>query len=113
LTLESIYDGDNLNRVHWKLSSRNDELIIWEFSKPYTSTILILPEISDCHSENEADAVLGIMNSIAVYLVEQGIELTVGRYYRRTEVLYLKKYSIVRICCIFAVRYLRICVLTV
>ena len=77
--LREYYDGDNLNRVHWKLSSRNDELIIREFSKPYTSTILILPEISDCHSENEADAVLGIMNSIAVYLVEQGIELTVGR----------------------------------
>jgi uncharacterized protein (DUF58 family) len=77
--LREYHDSDNLNRVHWKLSSRNEEMIIREFSKPYTSTILILPEISDCRSENETDAVLGIMNSIAVYLVEQGVKFTVGR----------------------------------
>lgn len=77
--LREYQDSDNLNRIHWKLSSRNEEMIVREFSKPYTSTILILPEVADCKSESEADAVLEIMNSLAVFLAEQGVEFNIGR----------------------------------
>ena len=77
--LREYHEGDNLNRIHWKLSSRSDDMIVKEFSKPYTSSILVLPEISACKTENQVDALLSIMSSIAFFLTDQGMELSIGR----------------------------------
>jgi len=43
--LREYADGDNLNRIHWKLSSRGESLIVKEYSCPIAKTELILVEL--------------------------------------------------------------------
>lgn len=38
-------EGDKLNRVHWKLSSKNEDIYVKEYSLPISNSIVILPEV--------------------------------------------------------------------
>jgi len=43
--LREYADGDNLSRVHWKLSSKGENLIVKEYSLPLSRTEVILVEL--------------------------------------------------------------------
>lgn len=59
--------GDALNRVHWKLSAKEDELLVKEFSQPVSSSNCILVETGTPGDEEEhfsQDAVYELAYSI-------------------------------------------------
>ncbi|MBQ4284374.1 MAG: DUF58 domain-containing protein [Lachnospira sp.] len=49
--VRNFADGDSLNRVHWKLSAKEDELLVKEFSHPITKDNCILLEIHKFETE--------------------------------------------------------------
>lgn len=46
LDVREFRDGDTLQRVHWKLSAKNDDLMTKEFSSPIGCNVLLLLELS-------------------------------------------------------------------
>lgn len=51
--MRKYHGGDSLNRIHWKLSARKDELLVKEFSFPVSKDNCILLELKKC-SDNDA-----------------------------------------------------------
>ncbi len=59
--------GDRLQRIHWKLSAKLDDLFVKELSNTSVLSMVILPELSkDCISDT-----LSLLRSIAELLVSQ------------------------------------------
>ncbi|MEI3611574.1 DUF58 domain-containing protein [Pseudogracilibacillus sp. SO30301A] len=63
--------GDNLKQIHWKLSSKLDELLVKEMSEVITSSQFILLEtaVSDVHP-NEIDAMIEAFYSISKAMIK-------------------------------------------
>ena len=65
--LRGYTEGDSLNRIHWKLSAKQGELLIKEFSYPVSSSNCILVEIERPLNEEQhyrLDAVFEMAYSI-------------------------------------------------
>lgn len=58
--VRSYIQGDALNRVHWKLSAKEEELLVKEFSLPISSSNCILVELHKPQSEDERFNLNGI-----------------------------------------------------
>lgn len=71
--------GDRLRSVHWKLSSRLDELMVKEFSLPTDSSVLLLTELmaSDLDS---LDTVVETLASVSRFLTENELLHSAGWY---------------------------------
>ena len=50
--MRSYIQGDPLNRVHWKLSAKEEELLVKEFSLPISSSVCILAELHKPENED-------------------------------------------------------------
>lgn len=72
--LREYRDGDRMNRIHWKLSSRTDELIVKNLSEPYSGRILVIPDINACRTASEADTVMDVFYSMLKFLTENETE---------------------------------------
>lgn len=61
--------GDAVSRIHWKLSSKLDELIVKEYSLPIHADTMILPDFSIGNGEKNAvfrvDMVLSVLYAIS------------------------------------------------
>lgn len=66
--LREYQDGDSMNRIHWKLSSRGESFIVKELSKPISSRILIICDTGVCKSPESFDSVLDMTATLASYL---------------------------------------------
>ena len=66
--LREYHDGDSMNRIHWKLSSRGEEFIVRELSKPISSRVLILCDTGACKSAESSDRVLDMTATLASFL---------------------------------------------
>lgn len=70
----SYREGDPISRVHWKLSSKLDELMVKEFSLPLPGKIVLIPDytLPDGSSGSllRLDAALSLMRSTAEMLIE-------------------------------------------
>lgn len=81
--------GDNLQRIHWKLSSKFDEILIKEASLPVHHSFLVLldtalpPKME--RDASECDALLEIMLSICQQMTEEQISFEVGWQDRETQ----------------------------
>ncbi len=60
--------GDGMNRIHWKLSTRGEELIVKELSLSISSRILIICDLGACKNSSEADMLLDITASLSSFL---------------------------------------------
>lgn len=67
--LREYVDGDRINRIHWKLSSRTSELIVKELSDDYSGRIMLIPDTDACRSMSERDTVLDIFFSLGKFLL--------------------------------------------
>lgn len=68
-------EGDRLQRIHWKLSSKLDQLMIKEFSFPINCSILLFVNLNISPKEDALpfmDAILECALSISYTLVMQG-----------------------------------------
>lgn len=69
--------GDKLNRIHWKLSSKQDNLLVKEYSLPIDYSIVFLVELSRLEnrpltSEN-IDGIIETLASLSNFLQEREI----------------------------------------
>lgn len=66
-------DGDRMNRIHWKLSSRSENFIVKEFSGHRAAHILAVPDLAACKKADEADRVLDVYASLMRSAISCGI----------------------------------------
>ncbi|NLG93107.1 MAG: DUF58 domain-containing protein [Clostridiales bacterium] len=71
--------GDRLRSIHWKLSSKLDELMVKEFSLPTDSAVLLLVELLAPDMER-ADALIETFASLSHFLTENGIQHRIEWY---------------------------------
>lgn len=69
--LRGYRDGDRMNRIHWKLSSRSSDFIVKEFTEPVGGKVLLLPDLCSCRTADEADTVLDVFAALAERLAEE------------------------------------------
>lgn len=67
--LRPFRDGDRIQNIHWKLSAKEDELIVRENSMPLGCPVALLLDLGG--TIREADGVLTVAASISCALVEQ------------------------------------------
>lgn len=72
-------EGDPMRSVHWKLSSRLDELMVKEFSLPTDSAVLLLTELM-ASSMDALDTLLETLVSLSRFLLENEIRHNVEWY---------------------------------
>jgi len=65
-------DGDRLRSIHWKLSSRLDELMVKEFSLPTDNEVLLLTELL-APNMTTLDTVVEVFASISNFLLTNQI----------------------------------------
>ena len=71
--------GDRPRSIHWKLSSRLDELMVKEFSLPTDSSVLLLTELMAADMD-ALDTVVETAASVSRFLLENEIVHSVGWY---------------------------------
>ena len=72
--------GDRLRKIHWKLSSKLDELMVKEFSLPTDSSVLLLIELM-APDVAALDAVVETLASFSQFLLENEINHHVEWYH--------------------------------
>ena len=82
--VRDFHNGDSLKSVHWKLSARFDDLLVREPSRPTEHNIVLLCDahahhLSDTGQKSVLNATLGVLASISLALVRQGVEHTVAQ----------------------------------
>ena len=77
--LRDYADGDNLKQIHWKLSSKRNQLIVKEASLPTTKSMLLL---WDKNTENDnaetMDAMAEVVSSVAQAVSGEGMAYCLG-----------------------------------
>lgn len=68
--------GDKLNRIHWKLSSKQDNLMVKDYSLPINNSISIILELASENGENmltDIDTVIETAINLSNFLCEAEI----------------------------------------
>ena len=79
-------DGDNINSIHWKLSSKRDELIVKVYDRPNDNNIMIIADMQSSifHDsdmwEDSGDAVVESALTLALKCVYEGKRCTLYWY---------------------------------
>lgn len=80
---EYIY-GDKINRIHWNLTTKLDELMIKEYSLPVSCHIIIIFEFCTDNNSDEKfsknDAAIEAAMSLSYYMVSNGISHKIAWY---------------------------------
>lgn len=69
--------GDTLQKVHWKLSAKTDDILVKEFSMPIEKMLIIFVDfyVDDIehYSQDEYDEFTGVLSSVSWSLINQDI----------------------------------------
>ena len=81
--IREYQDGDRIKAIHWKLSARNDQMVIREGSYPVNNRLLFLLEngysFGDCKLEKESlQQSCSILLSLSESLLDKGIPHHMG-----------------------------------
>ncbi|MBO5303428.1 MAG: DUF58 domain-containing protein [Lachnospiraceae bacterium] len=77
--LREYAEGDSLKQMHWKLSSKQQKMIVKEASMPMVKSLLIFWDKNTAHaSPEELDAMAESISSIGQELIQQGNSFTLG-----------------------------------
>lgn len=77
--LRDYVPGDSLKQIHWKLSSKKQQLIVREPSLPVEKSLLIFwDKNTEISNGKEMDAMAECMVSVCQEILNQGITFTVG-----------------------------------
>ena len=83
-SIRDYTDGDKINRIHWKLSSKQDKFMVKDYSLPISESVLLLPELVAYDKTetdlNLVDTVLEIIFSLSHRFIESGTIHTIGWY---------------------------------
>ena len=84
--IRDYQDGDNVNSIHWKLSSKKDDLIVKVYDRPNDNNIMIIAEMQSniFHDsdmwEDSGDAVVESALTLALKCVYEGKRCTLYWY---------------------------------
>ncbi len=56
--------GDKLNRIHWKLSSKQEELMVKDYSLPINNNIVIVADMASKKSEDALDDIDAVVEGV-------------------------------------------------
>ncbi|MBR3534763.1 MAG: DUF58 domain-containing protein [Oscillospiraceae bacterium] len=91
---EYVY-GDKINRIHWNLTTKLDELMVKEYSLPVSSQIIIVFEFCrDSSSENSMeknDASLDAAMSLSYFMLANNITHKIAWYDPNQKMLHTEK----------------------
>ena len=73
--LKNYAPGDDIRSIHWKLSSKADELIIREPSNPSHYSVVILPDYGKQVLENDLELAEKYLNTVIAAGASLGVEL--------------------------------------
>lgn len=77
--LRDYVQGDSLRQIHWKLSSKLNQLIVKESSLPVTKSLLLFWDKNTAEATpEEMDAMAEVVASSAQALLEQGLCFVLG-----------------------------------
>lgn len=72
LKLREYQMGDRMNQIHWKLSARNDTLIVAEMSMPIGCNVVIFLDVRmDTMNKKDCKAYWEVVHTISLELLEQ------------------------------------------
>lgn len=71
--------GDEIRKIHWKLSGKTDKLMVRDFSLPLNYSVFLLLELQK-GSEDLVDAQVEVFLSISRALLESGVNHNMGWY---------------------------------
>ena len=73
--IRDFIGGDRLNRIHWKLSTKQEHYMVKDYSLPISENVLILPEFlcTDANGVDAVDTVLELTWSLSQMLLERQI----------------------------------------
>ena len=71
--------GDKLQSIHWKLSAKQDKMMVKEYGMPFTNEFIIVPELYfDGENPQVLDNIFDNMYSIAVSFLENRRQFYLG-----------------------------------
>ena len=82
--IRDYVDGDKLNRIHWKLSAKQDKTMVKDYSLPISNSITLLLELVRPKSDGDElarfDALIETAASVSNYLLENAVPHRVAFY---------------------------------
>jgi len=93
-SLHEYVEGDDLRKVHWKLSSKIDRLMVREFGLPLNSQATLLTELMPVRRFDESGELsfsLDIYASLSAALAQMGIIHHIAWYDRRYDVVHAEQ----------------------
>ncbi len=78
--IRDYVEGDSLNRVHWKLSSKLDTLMIKDYSLPENKSVLLLADLFNSSQNNTVDSIIETVFLLSYAFVEQNTPHVIGWY---------------------------------
>lgn len=90
--IRNYIPGDKLQNIHWKLSAKNEELQVKEFSKPYSDEVTLLVELSIQADKPEiTDAIIEAYYASGKYLLKNGRRFRTSWFNTKTKELFETK----------------------
>lgn len=74
--LREYRPGDNIRQIHWKLSSKLDELILKEASQPESRSLLVFWDKRTGGNPQQMDALAEVVSSAGMALLQSGVPYT-------------------------------------
>lgn len=83
--LHEYREGDAVSRIHWKLSSKLDTLMVKEYSLPLSAGCLLIPDYRYAGEQPESalrlDTMLSALSAVAAQLSEQRLSFRIAMYH--------------------------------
>ncbi len=106
--LREYTEGDEIRKIHWKLSSKIDKTLVRDFSLPLNYSLFLLAELH-FDKEDTADAVLELFFSLSRMLLESGINHSFAWYDAGAEEFCVRELDTLEDLDIAAARFLSSC----
>lgn len=74
--LREYRPGDDIRQIHWKLSSKLDELILKEASQPESRSLLVFWDKRSGGTPAQMDALAEVVSSAGMALLQSGVPYT-------------------------------------
>ena len=71
--LREYRPGDDIRQIHWKLSSKLDELILKEASQPESRSLLVFWDKRTGGNPQQMDALAEVVSSAGMALLQSGV----------------------------------------
>ena len=80
--IRDYVEGDKLNRIHWKLSAKQDKTMVKDYSLPIANSIVLMIDLAKADGKADEltlfDSVVETAASVSEYLLENDINFNVA-----------------------------------